>query len=111
MGLINYYHRHFQNFADKIEPLHRLLRKGVKWEWQEKEKLVLEEAKSILDEANFFIHYDPVKPLLLACDALPYGLGAVLLHQMPGGSENPLLLHLEHLRKQSVIIPKLRKML
>ena len=54
LGLINYYHRHFQNFADKIEPLHRLLRKGVKWEWQEKEKLVLEEAKSILDEANFF---------------------------------------------------------
>ena len=32
LGLINYYHRHFQNFADKIEPLHRLLRKGVKWE-------------------------------------------------------------------------------
>ena len=30
LGLINYYHRHFQNFADKIEPLHRLLRKGGK---------------------------------------------------------------------------------
>ena len=32
VGLINYYHRHFQNFANKIQPLHRLLRKGVKWE-------------------------------------------------------------------------------
>ena len=38
----------------------------------------------------FFIHYDPAKPLLLACDALPYGLGAVLLHQKPGGSEKPI---------------------
>ena len=80
LGLINYYRRHFQNFADKIEPLHRLLRKGVKWEWKEKEKLAFEEAKSILDEANFLIHYDPEKPLLLACDASPYGLGAVLSH-------------------------------
>ena len=63
------------------------MRKGVKWEWKEKEKLAFEEAKSILDEANFLIHYDPEKPLLLACDALPYGLGAVLLHQIPEGSE------------------------
>ena len=59
LGLINYYHRHFQNFADKIEPLHRLLRKGVTWEWQEKEKLAFEEAKSILDEAKKF---DTLRP-------------------------------------------------
>ena len=59
----------------------------MKWEWQEKEKLAFVEAKSILD---FLIHYDPEKPLLLACDASPYGLGAVLSHQMPDGSEKPI---------------------
>ena len=32
LGLLNYYHRHFQNCADTLEPLHNLLRKGVKWE-------------------------------------------------------------------------------
>ena len=90
LGLINYYHRHFQNFANKIRPLHRLLRKGVKRKWQEKEKLAFEEAKSILDEATFLIHYDLEKPLLLACDAAPYGLGEVLSHQMPDGSEKPI---------------------
>ena len=30
LGLLNYYHRHFQGFADTLEPLHNLLRKGVK---------------------------------------------------------------------------------
>ena len=38
LGLLNYYHRHFQGFIDTLEPLHNLLRKVVKWEWQEREK-------------------------------------------------------------------------
>ena len=41
LGLLNYYHRHFQGFADTLEPLHNLLRKWVKWEWQEQEKMHL----------------------------------------------------------------------
>ena len=32
LGLLNYYHTHFQDFADTFEPLHNLLRNGVKWE-------------------------------------------------------------------------------
>ena len=40
LGLLNYYHRHSQGFADIVEPLHNLLRKGVKWGWQDREKCI-----------------------------------------------------------------------
>jgi len=35
-------------------------------------------------------HYDPSKPLILACDTSPYGVGAVLSHQCEDGSERPV---------------------
>ena len=31
LGMINYYHKHLPNLATILEPLHRLLRKGVPW--------------------------------------------------------------------------------
>ena len=52
LGLLNYYHRHFQGFADRFELLHNL-RKGVEWEWQEQEKNAFEKAKKIQTKQTF----------------------------------------------------------
>ena len=35
-------------------------------------------------------HYDPGRPLRLACDASPVGIGAFLSHIMEDGSERPI---------------------
>ena len=73
LGFLNYYHRHFQSFFDILELLHYLLRKCVKWEWTDKQKITFEKAKNILDKTKLVVCYDPGTPLILACNGSPNG--------------------------------------
>ena len=47
-------------------------------------------AKEALQDDLLLVHYDESKPLILACDASQYGLGAVLSHTMNDGTERPV---------------------
>ena len=47
--------------------------------------------KPALVSSNILIHYDPNLPFTLAGDASAYGLGAVLSHTLPDGTEHPFL--------------------
>ena len=40
--------------------------------------------------SQFLVHFDPTLPIVLACDASTYGIGAVLAHGTPDGSERPI---------------------
>ena len=90
LGMLNCYHRHIPNMADILEPLHWLLWKNCTWNWSERQEKAFKKAKELLTSLTLLVHYDPNKQILLSCDASPYGLGAVLAHCMPDGSQRPI---------------------
>lgn len=89
-GIINYYNRFLPKLSSKLAPLYRLLQKDVKWTWGTEQDKAFEAAKRALQDDSLLVHYDESKPLILACDASQYGLGAVLSHVMEDGQERPV---------------------
>ena len=91
LGLLNYYGRFLINLSTTLAPLHVLIRKETKWQWGKDQSEAFRAAKNLLQSDSLLVHFDQDKPILLACDASPYGVGAVLSHQMPDGSERPIV--------------------
>ena len=90
LGLVNYYHRFLPNISSVLHPLNQLLEKDHTWEWSRECEDVFKEAKRLVTSEQVLAHYDPDLPVRVACDASPYGLGAVLSHVMSDGSEKPV---------------------
>ena len=61
-----------------------------KWKWSKAEQQAFQDSKKLLVSLKVLVHYDPEKELILACDASPHGVGAVLSYRMPDGSERPI---------------------
>ena len=89
-GLITYCGKFLPQLSSTLAPLYRLLEKQTKWSWGTPQEDAFRAAKQQLTSSCLLVHYDPDKPLVLACDASPYGVGAVLSHCMPDGSEKPI---------------------
>ena len=90
MGLVNYYSKFLPNSANTLAPLYSLLQKTKQWSLEAPQKAAFAEAKRQLSLQKLLVHFDPSKEVLLSCDASPYGIGAVLSHQKPDGTEQPI---------------------
>ena len=90
LGLINYYSKFLPNLSTKLRPLYNLLLKNKCWTWTEQHDMAFKLAKEALQADSILVHYDSTKPLLLACDASEYGIGAVLSHILDTGEEKPI---------------------
>jgi len=87
---VNYYAKFILGLTSTLHPLHRLLQAGQPWTWSGDCKRAFEEAKRKLTSAPVLAHYDPKLPIHMAGDASAYGVGAVISHTMPDGSERPI---------------------
>lgn len=90
LGLLNYYGRFIPNLSSLLQPLHELLRQDKTWKWTASCQEAFKKAKEVLTSSEVLTHFNPSLPLQLACDASPYGVGAVLSHVLPGGEEKPI---------------------
>ena len=50
----------------------------------------MKSVKKLLTSADTLSHYDPSLPISLSCDASPVGIGAVIFHTFPDGTEKPI---------------------
>ncbi|XP_022101226.1 uncharacterized protein LOC110984905 [Acanthaster planci] len=107
LGLLGYYRKFIPNLSRHIAPLTELLRaefktdkktrkchgglmEDPKFMWGPRQEDAFQESKTLLQSDTVLVHFDPEKPLLLQTDASSYGLGAVISHVLPDGSERPI---------------------
>ncbi|KAF9752793.1 Retrovirus-related Pol polyprotein from transposon 17.6, partial [Nosema granulosis] len=89
LGTVNYYRKFIQNCAQKCEPLNRLLRKNVTFEWTSKQENAFRELKKEILSGKCLTQPDFNKEFILTTDASNVGLGAIL-SQMRGDIEYPV---------------------
>ena len=90
LGLVNYYAKFLPNLSNTLTPLYALLQKQVEWRWGKAQEEAFNSAKQLLSSLRVLAHFNPAKELLLACDASPYGVGAVLSQVLDDGSDRPV---------------------
>lgn len=86
-GMINYYSRFIPNLCTILQPLNNLLHKDTPFVWSNNCEKAFQKAKEVFSSDQILVHFDPKVPLILATDASSYGVGAILSHRYPDGSE------------------------
>lgn len=90
LGLINYYGKFISNLSTLVHPLNNLLCKGREWKWTKECQHSFDQAKQTLVSSKVLTHYSPDLPIRMAGDASAYGVGAVISHVLPDGTERPV---------------------
>ncbi|KAH9585992.1 hypothetical protein MS3_00007063 [Schistosoma haematobium] len=89
LGLVSHYGAFIPNLHQLRAPLNNLV-KNVKWSWSATCQTFFDEIKKVLVSDLLLTHYDPSLPIVVASDASHYGIGAVISHIMPDGSEKAI---------------------
>jgi hypothetical protein len=90
LGMVNHYAKFISKLTDRLKPFYHLLKKDIPWTWTASCEQAFKEIKQILISPIALAHYDPSLPLVLAADASNSGVGAVIYHRYPDGTEKAI---------------------
>lgn len=90
LGMINYYAAFVPDMRNLRGPLDKLLLKDSEFHWTTEHQKCLDTAKNILQSGLLLTYYDPKLPIIVAADASQYGIGAVIYHKLPDGTEKAI---------------------
>jgi hypothetical protein len=79
LGLAGYYHRFIPDFSKIAKPMTELLKKDVKFHWDDKCEEAFHTLRKLLTTALVLAQPDNTKPFDVYCDASGTGLGCVLM--------------------------------
>ena len=79
LGLANYYRRFVKDFATIAKPLHEMMRKDKKWNWEERQQKAFEELKRRFMTEPVLVTPDLDKEMRVKADASDFAIGGVLL--------------------------------
>jgi hypothetical protein len=81
IGLSSYFRKFLKDYARIVEPLTKLTRRDVKWQWKAEQEQTFQTVKEMLTSRPVLAIFDPHLPTELHTDASSTGLGAILLQE------------------------------
>ena len=91
LGLANYYHRFINGYSSIVQPLTRLLRKDVQWQWTNMEQEAFDNLKQALSSAPVLALPDPDKRFYVHTDASStVAIGGILSQMQDDGKLHPV---------------------
>lgn len=90
LGLMNHYGRFIPNLSNELACLYNLIRNDIEFLWSVECEETFQNSKTFITNDSVLELYDPNKPIIVASDASPYGVGAQLSHEI-NGCEKPVM--------------------
>jgi hypothetical protein len=81
LGFCNFYRCFIWGFSQIAKPLNNLLKKGVKWVWEEAKQKAFDRLKKQVTEEPVLMQPDQKKQFEIEVDASNYAIGAVLMQK------------------------------
>ena len=90
LGMVNFQAPFVANLSTLAHPLNALLSTKNPFDWSPECEKAFQAIKKAVTSAPCLVHFNPDRPIILAVDASPYSVGAVVSHVLPDGSNRPI---------------------